>query len=73
MPGRKSKIKSCVILNPPATVQEQEEYDKRFNKALAIGLYRSLSSEELDMIIQFLQREVNANESNSRMAKLVGA
>jgi len=72
MPVRKSKIKSCVVLNPPATAQEQEEYDKRFNKALAVGLYRSLSSKELDVIIQCLQREVSASE-NSNLAKLVRA
>lgn len=74
MPVRKSRIKSCIILNPPATPEEQDEYNKRFANALAIGLYRSLSSEELDMIIQSLKKELSESESSdSKMVKLVGA
>lgn len=60
--AKPSKIKSCVILNPPTTPQEQEEYDKRFSKALARGLYRSLSPAEIDYLINCLRKEVQESK-----------
>jgi hypothetical protein len=55
--SRKSKIKSCIILNPPATPEEQEEYDKRVAKALALGLYRTLGPARVDAILKQVKEE----------------
>lgn len=50
--ARKTKIKSCVILNPPQTPEEQAEFDRRVAKALALGLYRSLGPEKVDVLLK---------------------
>ncbi len=55
MARRVDKIKSCVVLNPPMTEKEQEEYDKRFAVALALGLYRTLGKKEFDALVNSLK------------------
>ncbi len=52
----RSMIKRCIILNPPQTSEEVEAFDRRFAKVLAQVLYRSLSSEEYDQVIQQMKQ-----------------
>ena len=60
----KSKIKRCIILNPPQTPEEQESFNRRYARALAQALYRSLSPEEYDQLIQQLkQRQRERNDA----------
>ena len=63
--ARKSKIKSCVILNPPQTPEEQEALERRAAKALAQALYRALSSGELDILIRHLEAEIKSERRDA--------
>lgn len=56
----KSKVKSCVVVNPPRTQKEQEEYDNRLARALAEGLYRSLGHEKIrELLEQYKGKEAS--------------
>ncbi|HHV42815.1 MAG TPA: hypothetical protein GXX72_08280 [Clostridiaceae bacterium] len=57
----KSKVKSCVVINPPRTQKEQEEYDNRLARALAEGLYRSLGPEKIDKLLETYKRKEEAS------------
>jgi len=63
--ARKSKIKSCVILNPPQTPEEWEALARRAAKALAQALYRALSPEELDALIRHLEAEIKSERRDA--------
>jgi hypothetical protein len=63
--ARKSKIKSCIILNPPRTLDEQEELERRAAKALAQALYLALSPEELDALIRHLETEIKSERRDA--------
>jgi len=43
---RKSKIRSCTVINPPTSPEEQAALDIRVAKALAQGIYRTLGPEK---------------------------
>ena len=60
---RQNKIKSCVILNPPKTPEEQKAFGQKTAKALAEILHRTLSPREYEQLI------MNLRESNSRLEK----
>lgn len=55
--ARKSKIKSCVVINPPSTPEEQQEYDLRLAKALAEGLYRTLGPERVERLLEYYKEQ----------------
>jgi hypothetical protein len=61
--ARKRKIKSCVILNPPATPEKKEALSQRSAKALAQALHRALSPGEYECLIKSLKKP------NSRLNK----
>ena len=61
MPRTKSKIKSCIILNPPATPEEQKEFDRRVAKSLAQALFRALSPGEYEHLIKALKQSERSN------------
>jgi hypothetical protein len=63
MSMRKSKIKSCVVLNPPATPEEQAAFDRRVAKALALGLYRTLGPERVDAILRQVEGKEDKKET----------
>lgn len=63
--ARKSKIKSCIILNPPQTPEEQQVLERRAAKALAQALYRALSPEELDILIRHLEAEIKSERRDA--------
>ena len=63
--ARKSKIKSCVILNPPQTLEEQEALERRAAKALAQALYRALSPGELDALIRHLEAQIKSERRDA--------
>ncbi len=68
MPKKKSKIKSCIILNPPATPKEQKAFQQRSAKALALALYRSLSPEQFDALIRALEADLGREKQERRDA-----
>lgn len=47
-----TKVKSVVVLNPPTTPEEQKALDQKISKALALGLYRSLGPEKVDILLE---------------------
>ncbi len=49
---RKTKIKSCIVINPPSTPREQKEYDIRVARALAEGIFRTLGPQGVDYILR---------------------
>lgn len=57
-----AKVKSCVILNPPKTSQEQEDYDKSVAKALALGLYRTLGHEKAEKLLESCKKDVQETQ-----------
>ena len=57
--ARKSKIKSCAVVNPPRTQKEQEEYDRQIARALAESLYRALGPEKIDMLLEQCKEEAS--------------
>lgn len=59
-----AKVKSCIVLNPPATPREQEEYDKTVARVLAKALYRSLSPLEFENIIRSLQASIKTKRQH---------
>lgn len=61
MARRQYKIKSCIVLNPPCTQREQEEYDNRLARALAEGLYRTLGPEKIDKLLEQTKRKEEAS------------
>lgn len=63
--ARKSKIKSCVILNPPQTPEEQEALERRAAKALAQALYRALSPGEYEHLIKSLEAEIKSERRDA--------
>ena len=56
--ARKSKIKKCVILNPPTTPEEQQNLERRVAKAIARALYKSLSHDEYKCVVNHLRHQV---------------
>lgn len=59
MKKRKSKLLKCDILNAPLNKEEQEDYDKRVCKALAVAIHRSLEPGQVDIIIERLRERVS--------------
>ncbi len=59
--SRNSTIKRCIILNSPQTPDEQAAFEHRAAKALAEALYRSLSPEGYDCMIQQLKENVRSD------------
>lgn len=59
------KPKRCIVLNAPTTPQEQADYDKRFAKALATSLHRSLSPEEYDLLVKQLKQSIGRKKAVS--------
>jgi len=55
--ARKSKIKNCIVVNPPTTPQEQEEYDRQIARALAECLYRALGPKKIDILLEQYKKE----------------
>lgn len=55
--ARKSKIKNCIVVNPPTTAQEQDEYDRKIARALAESLYRALGPKKIDILLEQYKKE----------------
>lgn len=51
-----AKVKSCVILNPPSTPEEQKIFDMTLTKTLAKDLYRSLGREGVDKLLEIHEK-----------------
>lgn len=70
---REPRIKSCIVLNPPSTPEEQAAYDKKFAETLAIGLYRSLSQQEFEALITALRKAIKNNTREQKPQMKVSA
>lgn len=52
---RVPKLLDCIVLNPPETSEEQDEYDDLIYETLATALCRCLEPEEINQIIKQLE------------------
>jgi hypothetical protein len=41
-----AKVEKCVVINPPVTAEEQEAFDRKVARALAVALFRSFEREK---------------------------
>ncbi len=56
MATKKSKIKSCIIVNLPATPEEQEDFNRKAARALAQALFRALNPGDYESLIKGLKQ-----------------